>query len=317
MSISSYAVVFPGQGSQSIGMLGDLSKQHPQIEQTFKEVSDSIGIDIWDITQNGPQEKIDSTIYTQPIMLAADVALWRVWQQSINGSPKISFLAGHSLGEYSALVCAESLTLKDASLLVQKRAQLMQQATKPGEGAMAAILGLDDSTVENLCNQYAQNEVLSPANFNSIGQCVVAGHSAAIDRVIVAAKDAGAKIAKKIPVSVPSHCALMSPAIEPFTKALAEVNILPPKTPVVQNVDVNIHESSDEIKQALVKQLTHSVRWVETIQYLSRNNINKLIECGPGQVLSKLNKRIDKTMDVFCLNSEPSLQKTIAELQTI
>lgn len=310
-----FAVVFPGQGSQSLHMLADFAADNPLIEATFAEVSSVVGRNLWQVVQQGPQNVLDATVNTQPIMLAADVALWRVWEAT-TGALAPTYLAGHSLGEYSALVCAQALSLADAASLVQQRAQLMQNANAPGVGAMAAIIGLEPNTLETLCQQaQTEHETVTPANYNSLGQCVVAGHTAAVDRLIELAKQHAAKIAKKIPVSVASHCELMRPAVEPFAEALAKCTMNLPHIPVVQNTDVKVHSQVADIKQALLQQLTSTVRWVETIQYFRQQGVTSLIECGPGQVLAKLNKRIDKTMQTYTLATPVELEKLTSELQ--
>lgn len=304
-----YAMIFPGQGSQKLAMLSDLAPAYPQIQQTFREVSDLLGVDYWAMTQADSDAAMNQTQHTQPLMLAADVAVWRAWQASVDVNATPAYMAGHSLGEYSALVCAGALSLSDASRLVALRAKLMQQASAPGEGAMAAVLGLSDEQVQALCVQCREQDVLSVANFNSIGQVVVAGHSAAVARLLPAAKEQGAKLVSILPVSVPSHCELMESAVAPFSQALDAITWQVPAIPVVHNVDVAPHTEPAEIKRALLQQLTGSVRWVESIQYLKQQGISTLVECGPGQVLSKLNRRIDKTMQVFSTNNLENLLK--------
>lgn len=284
------AVVFPGQGSQSVGMLSAMADT-AIVQQTFAEANNILGYDAWELAQQGPEAKLNQTEYTQPVLLAADIAVWRYWQSQQKSIP--AFLAGHSLGEYSALVAAEALQFKDALKLVANRGHYMQAAVAPGVGAMAAIVGLDDIKIKLLCDKSREeDEVLSPANFNSLGQTVIAGHSVAIDRAIALAQAEGAKMAKRIPVSVPSHCALMLAAAKQLAADLSRTDVQTPKIPVVHNYDVGTHTEPDVIRQVLVEQLTHPVRWVETIQWLEKNGINLIIECGPGKVLSGLNKRI-------------------------
>jgi [acyl-carrier-protein] S-malonyltransferase len=284
------AVVFPGQGSQSIGMLKELANVDI-VRQTFNEASVTLGFDVWELAQQGPEEKLNQTEFTQPAILAADIAVWRHWQTQ--GNPLPDYLAGHSLGEYAALVAAQALNLKDALHLVSKRGRYMQESSAEGVGAMAAIVGLEDNEINDICNKSREsNEVLSPANFNSIGQTVIAGHSAAVDRAIALAKDRGAKIAKRIPVSVASHCHLMHSASLRLAEDLAHTTVQSPIVPVIHNADVKVHAEPAAIRESLVQQLTQPVRWVETIQYLHRQGIEIIMECGPGKVLTGLNKRI-------------------------
>lgn len=286
------AFVFPGQGSQSLGMLQDLAKSFPVILQTFAEASNTLGYDTWALAQEGPIEKLNLTEFTQPVMLTADIALWRSWLLQNGAIPEI--MAGHSLGEYSALVAAESLSFKDALLLVAKRGRYMQEAVPANGGAMAAIVGLSESQVIEICESYKlSNEVLSAANFNTIGQTVIAGHAEAVDRVLPIALSAGAKIAKRIPVSVPSHCLLMEPAALRLAEDLSHITLRVPKISVIHNYDLKWQQDPVSLRQALVYQLTFPVRWVETIQLMSRQGVEFIIECGPGKVLSGLNKRIE------------------------
>ncbi len=287
-----FALLFPGQGSQSVGMLAELNTQFPVIQNIFSKASDVLGYDLWDLTQNGPAEKLDQTEFTQPALLAADVALWECWKSLHKPMPLM--LAGHSLGEYAALVAADALDFNDAISLVALRGQYMQSAVKPGEGAMAAIVGLEDFAVVEICKNAAEIGVVSPANYNSIGQIVIAGETAAVEKAIELAKTAGAKIAKKIPVSVPSHCVLMQSAAEKMAEKLKSISIKAPTIPVIQNADVKSFESADAIRDALIRQLTLPVRWVETIQYMMQKNIMSFYECGPGNVLMGLNKRISR-----------------------
>lgn len=284
------AFIFPGQGSQAVGMLSELASDYPIIGETFAEASQSLAYDLWQLVQHGPEEQLNQTQITQPALLAASTALWRLWQKE-GGQPPL-FLAGHSLGEYSALVAANTLEFSSAIRLVAERGRLMQEAVPSGVGAMAAIVGLEDKTLQELCASLAQGQVLAPANYNSIGQTVVAGNSEAVDRLVAQAKQAGAKLAKRIPVSAPSHCLLMQPAAERLAHYLNTVSFLPPQLPVINNVAVKIEKTPEAIKSALVKQLSSPVRWVEIIQYLKKQNIEQLIECGPGKVLAGLNKRI-------------------------
>ncbi len=310
------AVVFPGQGSQSVGMLSAMAEE-PVIRQTFAEASETLGYDVWQLAQQGPEERLNQTEYTQPALLTASIAIWRHWQTLQALTP--SLLAGHSLGEYSALVAAQALSFNDALQLVAKRGQYMQKAVAPGVGAMAAIVGLEDSKIIDLCNEARQkDEILSPANFNSIGQIVIAGHSASIDRAIELAQSQGAKMAKRIPVSVPSHCGLMSAAAAQLKQDLLKVDIQPPKIPVIHNYDVSPHPDPTAIRQALTQQLTSPVRWVETIQLIEKNGVEVIIECGPGKVLTGLNKRISQTLTTYpCTDPEliaKAMQAMIKEI---
>ena len=292
--------VFPGQGSQSLGMLASLAQRHPMIRETFIEASELLSEDLWRLCQQGPLEKLNQTVHTQPILLTASVALWRLWQQQ--GGSKPLFMAGHSLGEYAALVCAECFTFAAAVRLVAERGRLMQAAVPEGMGAMAAIIGLDPLTLTRLCHELVdKNQVLAPANYNAPGQVVVAGHAVAIDKLVESAKQYGAKLAKRVPMSVPSHCPLMIPAAEQLKQYLTTVDFYPPKIPVVNNVGVCVEHTPVAIKEALVNQLFSPVRWVEIIQYLDKvaaawrlesDTVVSLIECGPGKVLAGLNKRI-------------------------
>lgn len=294
-----FAFLFPGQGSQSVGMLSDLSARFPSVKKTFDKASSILGYDLWDLTQQGPAEKLDQTEFTQPALLAADVAVWECWRSINQNNPQ--FFAGHSLGEYAALVCAESIAFEDAISLVSYRGKYMQSAVPENTGAMAAIVGLEDDVVAAVCDQASDIGLVSAANFNSLGQVVIAGEVTAVEKAIELAKTAGAKIAKKIPVSVPSHCALMQPAADQMTEKLASIDIKKPIVPVIQNADVAHFETAQAIRAALVKQLISPVRWVETIQYMMKNDCHLFFECGPGKVLSGLNKRISRDINTDCV----------------
>ena len=305
------AFVFPGQGSQSIGMLDALANEFTDVEATFQTASEVLGYDLWDIVQNGPADKLNSTDVTQPAMLAAGVAVWRIWQARSGTQPAV--LAGHSLGEYTALVCGGSLAFEDAIKLVAERGRLMQQAVPVGTGAMAAVLGLDDDTVRAVCTEAAAGEVVEAVNFNSPGQVVVAGHKTAVERTVDLAKAKGAKRALLLPVSVPSHCALMQPAAEKLATVLEEVAIQPPQIPVINNVDVAMPTDPAAIRSALVRQLHSPVRWVETVQKMAADGVDRLIECGPGKVLVGLNKRIERNMAAQAVFDTDSLAAALAE----
>ncbi|GAB3016383.1 ACP S-malonyltransferase [Bowmanella dokdonensis] len=300
------AFVFPGQGSQAVGMLADLAATYPQVEQTFAEAGDALGYDLWKLTQTGPEADLNATHRTQPALLAASVAIWRVWEAQ--GGDKPDILAGHSLGEYSALVCAGVLNFADAVKLVQLRGELMQEAVPAGTGAMAAIIGLDDDKVITACEQAAHGQVVSAVNFNSPGQVVIAGHADAVARASEACKEAGAKRALPLPVSVPSHCALMRPAADKLALELQKLTFHQPVIPVVNNVDVAMPEQPEQIKQALVRQLYSPVRWTESVMKLTELGIEQVLEAGPGKVLTGLIKRIDKNLAVDAINTPDSLQ---------
>ena len=304
------AIVFPGQGSQSLGMLADLAQHHSEVVQTFGKASEILGYDLWDLAQNGPEEMLNQTDKTQPAMLAAGVAVWRVWQALGGGMP--AYFAGHSLGEYTALVCSEALAFEDGIALVAERGRLMQAAVPAGEGAMAAILGLDDDKVREICDSAAGQDVVSAVNFNSPGQVVIAGHAAAVERAVAFAKESGAKRALLLSVSVPSHCQLMQAAAEKLAQVLETVSLRPPIIPVVQNADVSIFTQGDDIKAALVRQLHKPVRWVETIQWMSQNGVESILECGPGKVLAGLNKRIDRAMTALPVYDSATMQGALS-----
>ncbi len=304
------AFVFPGQGSQSIGMLAEMATVDVVIEQTFAEASEVLGYDLWQLVQNGPDSDLNQTDKTQPAMLAAGVAMYRAWQNSSAVTP--AMMAGHSLGEYSALVCAGAMPFTAAIDLVEKRGRFMQQAVPAGEGAMAAILGLDDAQVIKCCEAAAEGEIISAVNFNSPGQVVVAGTAAAVERVTDIAKAAGAKRALVLPVSVPSHCELMRPAAEQMAPLLASVKLTAPAIPVIHNADVSTHQDADAIQDALLRQLYNPVRWVESVQHIAGSGIDTLVECGPGKVLTGLNKRIDRSMTALPIFDPASLAKALA-----
>lgn len=293
----STAFIFPGQGSQSIGMMNSLAESNPLIQDTFSEASAILGYDLWALVTDGPAERLNSTDITQPAMLTAGVATWRAWQAGGGTNP--SMMAGHSLGEYTALVCAGAMNFSDAVSLVADRASFMQAAVPAGEGAMAAILGLDDESVRTLCQDNAAGEVLEAVNYNAPGQVVVAGSTAAVGRLADNAKAAGAKRALILPVSVPSHCALMKPASERMAERLTKVAISACEISVIHNVNVQTASTADEIRDLLARQISEPVRWVETVNSMAQQDVNQLLECGPGKVLCGLTKRINR--DISCI----------------
>ena len=304
-----FAMVFPGQGSQSLGMLAALSEQEPLIQETFAEASIVLGYDLWHLCQRGPEDQLGSTEKTQPAMLAAGVATWRVWRKQ--GGPVPTAMAGHSLGEYTALVCAEAIEFKTAVDLVRFRGQAMQSAVPQGQGAMAAILGLEDTDVVAACTEAAQGEVVQAANFNSPGQVVIAGQKAAVERAIEVLKAKGAKRALILPVSVPSHTALMRPAAERLAERLHGIDIRIPTTPIY-TVEMRTHQDAAGIRAALFEQLVGPVRWTDTVRTLLGTGVNTLIECGPGKVLTSLNRRIDRNKDLAMLAIEDPASLTEA-----
>ena len=310
--VASLAFIFPGQGSQSVSMLSELASKHSVVTDVFAEASENLNYDLWKLVQNGPDETLKQTDKTQPAMLAAGVACWRAWTQQTEIKPAL--MAGHSLGEYTALVCAEALDFAAAIKLVAQRGRFMQQAVPEGQGGMAAILGLDDDQVRALCEEAAQGEIISAVNFNSPGQVVIAGTATAIARAVDNAKDAGAKRALLLPVSVPSHCELMLPAAENMRQLLSDIEFKTPLIPVINNVDVAQADSADSIRDALVRQLHNPVRWVETIQAMVAANINYSVEAGPGKVLSGLNKRIDRSITALPVFDSASLDKAITAI---
>lgn len=311
-----FAFVFPGQGSQSVGMLATLASAEPLVQETFAEASAVLGYDLWQLCRQGPREQLGATERTQPAMLTAGVATWRIWRK--HGGPMPSAMAGHSLGEYSALVCSGALDFKTAVALVQFRGQAMQAAVPAGQGAMAAILGLDDADVEAACaaaaNSGEPGEVVQAANFNSPGQVVIAGGTAAVDRAIEVLKAKGAQRAIKLPVSVPAHSALMQPAADRLMEKLRGVDFAKSAVPDIYTVDVRTHRDADSIREALVQQLVKPVRWTETVRAMLARGAKVLVECGPGKVLTGLNRRIDRNRDIAMLAIEDSesLQQALA-----
>lgn len=307
--MSKSAFLFPGQGSQSVGMLADLGDA-TMVRQTFQEASGALGYDLWQVAQEGPDERLNQTEITQPVLLTAGIALWRLWQQE--GGPRPHYLAGHSLGEYTALVAAGVINLGDGVRLVEKRGQLMQGAVPAGSGKMAAVLGLEDQQVRDACATAAGEGVVEAVNFNAPGQVVIAGDAEAVERAIGACKDAGAKRAMALPVSVPSHCALMRPAADQLREVLASMSFHAAEVPVINNVDVAEEADPDMIRDALVRQLYSPVRWVETIQSLVQKDVSSACECGPGKVLSGLAKRIDRSLSVKPLENRAAFDVALA-----
>jgi [acyl-carrier-protein] S-malonyltransferase len=307
---ASLAFVFPGQGSQSVGMLADLAVAHAEVQATFEEASQGAGIDLWPLSQQGPEEQLNRTQNTQPALLAASVAVWRVWAKL--GGARPAQLSGHSLGEYSALVCAGALSLHDAAALVAERGRLMQAAVPPGVGAMAAILGGDDAQIAQVCEEVAQGQVVSPANYNSPGQLVIAGNAEAVDRALARLAELGVKKAVKLAVSVPSHCALMREAADRLGERMAAIEWSLPVIPVVQNAEARSYGSVEEIRGALQRQLYLPVRWTECVQALASGGATRVLECGPGKVLAGLVKRIDKGLDVRAIGAPAELEAALS-----
>lgn len=303
--MSKFAIVFPGQGSQAVGMLAELAEKFDIVKHTFAEASEVLGYDLWALVQNGPAEDLNQTDRTQPALLTASVAIWRVWQEQGGEQPAV--LAGHSLGEYSALVCAGVIDFKEAIKLVELRGQLMQEAVPAGVGAMSAIIGLDNDSIAKACEEAAQDQIVSPVNFNSPGQVVIAGNKEAVERANVLCKEAGAKRALPLPVSVPSHCALMKPAADKLAVALEAIEFNAPSIPVINNADVQTESDPVAIKLALVKQLYGPVRWTESVERMANEGIEQLLEMGPGKVLTGLTKRINRALASAVVNDSTSL----------
>ena len=301
-----FAMVFPGQGSQTVGMLAELAGDYPIIQETFKQASEVLGYDLWQLVQEGPAEELNKTWQTQPALLTASVAVYRVWQQKYPAL-KPEVMAGHSLGEYSALVCAGVLDFQDAVKLVELRGKLMQQAVPEGTGAMYAIIGLDNDAIINACKQAEQGEVVSAVNFNSPGQVVIAGAKAAVERAAALCKEAGAKRALPLAVSVPSHCALMKPAADQLSVSLESITLKEAGVSVLNNVDVKNEIEADAIRNALVRQLYSPVRWTETVEKMAQNGVEVLVEVGPGKVLNGLTKRIVDSLQAVSVNDVKSL----------
>ncbi|WP_042860221.1 ACP S-malonyltransferase [Dickeya sp. NCPPB 3274] len=309
--MTKFAMVFPGQGSQSVGMLAELAEKFPLIKETFDEASSVLGYDLWQLSQQGPAEELNKTWQTQPALLTASVALWRLWRQQGGALPTL--MSGHSLGEYSALVCAGVLDFKQAVSLVELRGKLMQEAVPEGTGAMYAIIGLDNDAIAAACAEAAQGQVVSPVNFNSPGQVVIAGNKEAVERAGAACKAAGAKRALPLPVSVPSHCALMEPAARKLADALEAITFNAPDVPVVNNVDVRAESAPEAIRSALVRQLHNPVRWTECVEYMAAQGVVTLVEVGPGKVLTGLTRRIVDSLTATAINDPASLSAALEQ----
>ena len=307
----SLAFVFPGQGSQSLGMMAELAAAHPEVRASFDEASAGAGVDLWQLSQQGPEEQLNQTEFTQPALLAAGVAAWRAWQARGGAMPSV--LAGHSLGEYSALVAAGAISLADGARLVRERGRLMQLAVPAGTGAMAAVLGAEDALVAEVCQAVSGDEVVVPANFNSPGQIVIGGHAAAVDRALAELSARGVRKAVKLAVSVPSHTPLMREAANRLSEVMAGMSWSEPAIPVVQNVDGEVHEGVQSIRDALVRQLYLPVRWTECVQALAARGVTRIAECGPGKVLAGLVKRIDKSLDARAIGTPADFDAALAD----
>ncbi len=312
MNNNALAFVFPGQGSQKVGMLAEIAGEFAIVGETFQEASDALGYDMWNMVQNGEQEQLNLTENTQPILLTSSVALWRVWQQQGGAAP--AYMAGHSLGEFSALVCAGALGFSDAVKLVRARGQFMQTAVPVGEGAMAAVLGLDDAAIAEICEKAASTGVVEAVNYNSPGQVVIAGQVAAVDAAIALCKEAGAKRAMPLPVSAPFHTSLMRPAGEKLEEAMASIELSAPQVPVVHNVHAQTESDPAAIKALLVEQIYSTVKWVDCVNTMVANGIATTVECGPGKVLSGLNKRIHKPLECLNIEAPSSLEAALSAL---
>lgn len=304
------AMVFPGQGSQSVGMLSDLAGTYSCVTETFSEASDVLGYDLWKIVADGPEEKLNMTEVTQPAMLAAGVACWRVWQEKGGTNP--THLAGHSLGEYTALVCAGAISFADGVAAVAERARLMQSVSKPGESSMAAVIGLDDTKIRDICDEASTIGVAEAVNFNSPGQVVIAGHVRAVESVVELAKEGGARRAILLPVSVPSHSSIMRPAGQGLADFLAKIDIRDPDMPVISAMLARPYKSASDVRQILRDQVSSPVQWVQTTLELVSQGASTIVECGPGKVLSGLIRRIDKSIEIGYLNDNESLEKALA-----
>ncbi|WP_372777560.1 ACP S-malonyltransferase [Litorivivens sp.] len=306
------AFVFPGQGSQKVGMLAEIAEQEAVVKETFQEASDALGYDMWGMVQGGEQETLNLTENTQPVLLTASVAMWRVWQARGGAAP--SYMAGHSLGEFSALVCAGSLSFADGVKLVRARGQFMQTAVPVGEGSMAAVLGLDDQVILDICQQCSDAGVVEAVNFNAPGQVVIAGKVAAVDKAIEALKEAGAKRAMPLPVSAPFHTSLMQPAAEKLSEAINAIQWQAPSVPVIHNVHAKPESDEAAIRDILIRQLYSPVKWVDCVQAMVEAGVDTTLECGPGKVLSGLNKRIHKPLNCLNIEDPASVDKALQAL---
>lgn len=306
------AFVFPGQGSQKVGMLAELAESYPVVEETFAQASGVLGYDLWQLIQKGPQEELNLTEKTQPMLLTASVAIWRIWEQK--GGAKPVLMAGHSLGEWSALVCSGVVAFEDAVKLVQLRGKYMQQAVPAGVGAMAAIIGLDDDAINAACEQAAGDEVVAAVNFNSPGQVVIAGHAGAVERAIEGCKEAGAKRAMPLPVSAPFHTSLMRPAADNLAEQIMATEFSAPTVPVVHNVNAKTEADPEKIKQLMIEQIYTPVLWVDCTRTLVESGVTQVVECGPGKVLSGLCRRIEKSLSAFATETPADLDKALDEL---
>ncbi|WP_444893644.1 ACP S-malonyltransferase [Microbulbifer sp. EKSA008] len=309
MTNAALAFVFPGQGSQKIGMLSEIAQEAPEIQATFAEASNVLGYDLWDLCQNGEQEAINLTQRTQPLLLTSSVALYRMWRS--RGGAQPAFMAGHSLGEWSALVCSGVLAFKDAVHLVRERGRLMQEAVPVGEGAMAAIIGLDDAAVEEACAASAEDEIVAAVNYNSPGQIVIAGSSAAVQRAIEACKAAGAKKAMPLPVSAPFHTELMRPAAEKLTPQIEATEFNAPEIPIVHNVHAELESDPEKIKTLMIEQIYRPVRWTACAQKIIGSGVEQMVECGPGKVLSGLIKRVDRSVSCHAIDSPSNFNEAL------
>lgn len=310
----SLAFIFPGQGSQSVGMMSELLESSPLAREVFQRASDAISIDLSALALNGPVERINETEITQPLVLTSSLAVWEVWKASTKIRP--DYVCGHSLGEYTALVASEALSIEQAVRLVHLRGQLMQTAVPLGQGAMAALLGLDDEAVVAVCEQAQQGDVVSAANFNSPGQVVISGSNSALERAISLAKEAGAKRAAMLPVSVPCHCSLLEPAGKKLAQAVQETGLKTPKIPVVQNFTASVPADLDALTYNLLQHLHQPVRWADSIRYLRAQGVESFVECGPGKVLTGLNKRIDRDAKSFAMSDLAGIQEVQAQLES-
>lgn len=309
MTTENLAFVFPGQGSQKVGMLADMAAEYPVVEQTFAEASEVLGYNLWELVQTGPQEELNLTERTQPMLLTASVAIWRAWNEK--GGAKPAMMAGHSLGEWTALVCAGVVAFQDAVKLVQQRGKFMQEAVPAGEGAMAAVIGLDDDAIKAACEQAAGDEVVAPVNFNSPGQVVIAGSAGAVERAIPLCKEAGAKRAMPLPVSAPFHTSLMKPAADRLAEQILATEFKAPETPVVHNVNAQTEADPEKIKALMIEQIYAPVLWSDCVRTMSQAGITQMIECGPGKVLSGLAKRIERSLSALPSEAPEDLAKAL------